>query len=120
MALIAVLCCGCLGPVEPNTSPPQPNKTAREVVATIIEDSYSRTADSPQADYRLMKGLGCEFKVIDKRDPYAERFKVQADREGLPALIVYDAKTGEVLVSQKVTSKDALKKSVEGAKSSKQ
>ena len=92
--LISSGCSGLmLGPMENATPAP---KSGRVVAVAVIEDSYKRTKDCPQADSKfwaeLRKKPGITAaELIDSGNKRAARFKVQSDREGIPTLVVYDA-----------------------------
>lgn len=110
--LISSGCSGLmLGPMDNATPAP---KSGRVVAVAVIEDSYKRTKDCPQADSKfwadLRKKPGVSAaELIDVGNKRAQRFKVQSDREGVPALIVYDApkdaSKGQVRYSGKLTGK---------------
>ena len=100
-----------LGPVDNATPAP---KSGRVVAVAVIEDSYKRTKDCPQADSKfwaeLRKKPGITAaELIDAGNRRAARFKVQSDREGIPTLIVYDAPKdatkGQVRYSGKLPAK---------------
>lgn len=114
VALIAVLCCGCLGPVEQGGSTPA---TGRNVVVAVIEDSLKRDNKSPQIDYGFWKGLGCEFNLIESKSERATHFKTQVDRVGMPAMVIYDAETMLVLKSERLPDKAGIASAVSAAKS---
>ena len=92
--LISQGCSGLmLGPMDNATPAP---KSGRVVAVAVIEDSYKRTKDCPQADSKfwaeLRKKPGITAaELIDSGNKRAARFKVQSDREGIPTLVVYDA-----------------------------
>lgn len=108
-----LLSCGCL-PAPPGYGPAPAPKSGRVVAVAVIEDSYKRTKDCPQADSKfwaeLRKKPGISAaELIDVGNKRAARFKVQSDREGVPALIVYDAPKdatkGQVRYSGKLPGK---------------
>ena len=99
--LLLTFLSGCsglmLGPMDNTTPAP---KSGRAVAVAVIEDSYKRTKDCPQADSKfwaeLRKKPGISAaELIDQGNKRAQRFKVQTDSVGVPALVVYDAPKGE-------------------------
>lgn len=96
-----LLLCGCkglmLGPLD---GPAPAPKSGRVVAVAVIEDSYKRTKDCPQADSKFWSDLRkkpgiSSAELIDQGNKRATRFKVQTDREGVPALIVYELPKAE-------------------------
>ena len=110
-----LLLCGCkglmLGPLD---GPAPAPKSGRVVAVAVVEDSYKRTKDCPQADSKfwadLRKKPGISAaELIDQGNKRAARFKSQTDRDGVPALIVYDvpkdSSKGQVRYSGKLPAK---------------
>lgn len=114
LATLLLLLPGCMGDVgapgaggAPSAINDKP-KFDRKIAVAVIEDTFARTATSPQTDFPFWQGLGkrgIEWQLIDSTNERAKRFQKQVSREGLPAIVIYEnpsgSDRGEVLYSGK-------------------